>query len=332
MTKKILLLLLTLFVGVFGLSALTIKIGTVAPAGSPWDNILHNMAGKWEQISNGTIQVVIYPGGIAGGESDMIRKMRIGQLQGAALTQLALGRIVPDILALNVPFLVTGEGAFSYLLSKTHAYFTKRFNDAGYQLLAWSSAGWVHFFSTEPISSPAELKKLRLGVPAGDDSLLNAWRNLGFNAVSLPIPDIMTGLQSGMIDAFYAPPSAAVVFQWFKGALHMSSFRVTPVVVGLLIDDRAWKEIPKGLRAKLRATMSEVDSELRKASTNMDRDAIAAMKKHGLIVDPVTAQDQQQWHDLATAGAKLVVGKLFSEKSLQLVESYLKQYQAQKTQ
>ena len=332
MTKKILLLLLTFFVGVFGLSALTIKIGTVAPAGSPWDNILHNMAGRWEQISNGAIKVVIYPGGIAGGESDMIRKMRIGQLQGAALTQLALGRIVPDILALNVPFLVTNDGEFDYLLSKTHDYFTKHFDSAGYQLLAWSSAGWVHFFSTKPISSPAELKKLRLGVPAGDDSLLNAWRNLGFNAISLPIPDIMTGLQSGMIDAFYSPPSAAVVFQWFKGALHMSSFRVTPVVVGLVVDNRAWEQIPQQLRPQLRATMAEVDSELQKASASMDQDAIAAMKQHGLIVDPITPQEQQEWHDLATAGAKMVVGKLFSEESLQLVEEYLKQYHAQKGQ
>ncbi|HUX21220.1 MAG TPA: TRAP transporter substrate-binding protein DctP [Spirochaetia bacterium] len=326
MIKKTALLLTVLFVAVSGMYALTIKIGTVAPAGSPWDDILHTMSGRWEGISGGAIQVVIYPGGIAGGESDMIRKMRIGQLQGAALTQLALGRIVPDILALNIPFLITSDSQFNYLLGKTRGYFEKRFDVAGYKLLAWSSAGWVHFFSTKPISSPSDLRKLRLGVPAGDDALLTAWRSLGFNAISLPIPDIMTGLQSGMIDAFYSPPSAAVVFQWFRGALHMSSFKVTPVIVGLVIDNRAWDSIPKELRPELLRTMQGVESALKTASANMDSAAIAAMTGHGLVVDPVSPADEAQWHDLAAAGAKLVVGKLISKESLGLVEGYLNDY------
>lgn len=328
MTKKIFLLPFLLLLGVLSLSAFTVKIGTVAPTGSPWDDILHSLSGRWEQISHGALKVVIYPGGIAGGESDMIRKMRIGQLQGAALTQLALGRIVPDILALNTPFLITTNGEFNYVLGKTRDYFDKRFDEAGYKLLAWSSAGWVHFFSTHPIGSPDELRKLRLGVPAGNEELLNAWRNLGFNAISLPIPDIMTGLQSGMIDTFYSPPSAAVVFQWFEGALHMSSFRITPVIIGLVIDDRAWDKIPKELRPELLGTMQGVEAALNKASMNMGVEAVAAMKSHGLIVDPTTPSIQRQWHALAAIGAKLVVGKLFSQKSLTLVEDYLKQYHA----
>lgn len=327
MVKKTALLLTALFVGVFSIHALPIKIGTVAPAGSPWVDILHSMSGQWENLSGGGVHVVIYPGGIAGGESDMIRKMRIGQLQGAALTQLALGRIVPDILALNIPFLITSDAQFNYLIGKTRGYFAQRFDTAGYKLLAWASAGWVHFFSTKPISSPSDLKKLRLGVPAGDEELLSAWRSLGFNAISLPIPDILTGLQSGMIDAFYSPPSAAVVFQWFKGALHMSSFRVTPVIVGLVIDNRAWDRIPAELRPELLQTMQGVESSLTIASANMDAQAIAAMTSHGLIIDPESPEDEAQWHDLATAGAKLVVGKLVSKESLSLVEGYLKDFE-----
>lgn len=328
MTKKISLALLILFAGVASLFALTVKIGTVAPAGSPWDGILHSLSGRWEQLSGGSIKVIIYPGGIAGGESDMIRKMRIGQLQGAALTQLALGRIVPDILALNVPFLITSDGQFNYVLDKTRDYFNQRFDEAGYKLLAWSSAGWVHFFSTKPVGNPEELRKLRLGVPAGDDELLTAWRSLGFNAISLPIPDIMAGLQSGLIDAFYAPPSAAAVFQWFKGALHMSAFRVTPVIVGLVIDNRTWEHLPGELRPELLQTMKGVESDLKKASAKMDEDAVAAMKTHGLIIDPVSAAGEEEWQALAAAGSGIVVGKLFSQESLSLVDKYLKEYRA----
>jgi TRAP-type C4-dicarboxylate transport system substrate-binding protein len=130
-----------------------------------------------------------------------------------------------------------------------------------------------------------------------------------------------------MIDAFYSPPSAAVVFQWFKGALHMSSVRVTPVIVGLVIDNRAWDRIPAELRPELLQTMQGVESSLTIASANMDAQAIAAMTSHGLIIDPESPEDEAQWHDLAAAGAKLVVGKLVSKESLSLVEGYLKDFE-----
>ncbi len=326
MRKKIAVLLLLLAGVCFSLYSITIKIGTVAPAGSPWDQILHSLAGQWEKISDGKVHVQIYPGGVAGGESDMIRKMRIGQLQGAALTQLALGRIVPDILAIDVPFLIETDGEFNYVLRKTRPYFDKRFSDEGYRLLTWSSAGWVRFFSTKPIGGPEELKKFRLGVPAGDDELLNTWRNLGFNAISLPIPDIMAGLQSGMIDAFYSPPSAAVVYQWFRGALYMSGFRVVPVIVGLIIDDRVWQRIPKELRPQLLGTMGGIEDALNRVAVNMDQQAIDTMKQHGLIVDPTSAKIESEWRELGAAGETMVVGKLFSTESLALVKRYLKEY------
>lgn len=328
MIKKLGLLLLLVGGIVASASALTLKIGTVAPTDSPWTHILHNLAGQWERLSNGSLTVEIYSGGTAGGESDMIRKMRIGQLQGAALTQLALGRIVPNILALDVPFLITSNGEFDYILAKSRPEFDKEFNKAGYKLLTWSSAGWVRFFSTQEVASPSDLKKLRLGVPAGDDQLLQVWRKLGFDAIPLPIPDIMTGLQSGMINAFYAPPSAAVVYQWFRGALNMSAFRVAPVIIGLVIDNRSWDQIPKPLRKKLVATTNGLESELNKTAENIDQQAISTMKQHGLTIDPITPTIRHQWEKLGAKGADMVVGNLFSHKSLEQVKRYLKEYQS----
>lgn len=328
MTKKTVVFLLMFLAGWFSLSALTIKIGTVAPAGSPWAEILHRLAGEWEQISGGSVAVQIYPGGIAGGESDMIRKMRIGQLQGAALTELGLGRIVPDILALDVPFLMSSNEEFNYVLHKSRESFNRQFDNAGYKLLTWSSAGWVRFFTTKPITGPEDLKSFRLGVPAGDVQLLNTWRNLGFDAIPLPIPDIMTGLQSGMIDAFYAPPSAAVVFEWFRGALYMSAFRVAPVVVGLVINNRSWDEIPQDLRPRFLDTMTGIEATLNRTSESMDNQAISTMKGHGLIVDPFSPTIKRKWKMLGTTGADMVVGKLFSKGSLDRVEQYIQEYQS----
>lgn len=328
MSKKFAACLLLFSCAVLGLSALTIKIGTVAPNDTPWTDILHRLAGQWETLSGGSIQVEIYAGGIAGGESDIIRKMRIGQLQGAALTELALGQIVPDILAIDFPFFISTDGEFNYVLRKSRSYFDQRFEEAGFRLLTWSSAGWARFFATKKIESPSDLKKLRLGVPAGDGQLLNTWRKLGFDAIPLPIPDILTGLQSGMIDAFYAPPDAAVVYQWFRGALNMSALRVAPVVIGLVIDNRTWEKIPADLRPQLEETMKGVQAELDRSSVTIDDQAIATMKQRGLTVNPISPQIEREWQQLGTVGSQMLVGNLVSQQIYDRIKGYLKDYKA----
>ena len=195
--------------------AVTLKIATLAPVGSPWVESLRRLSAEWDRISQGRVNLKIYPGGIAGEEADMIRKMRIGQLAGAALTQLGLGLLDSAILALSTPFLIQEEGELDYVMKRAKPYFESRLADKGYRLFAFSKAGWVHFFGREPLIFPEDLKRLKLGVPAGDAAFVETWRRIGFNVFSLPFGDLLVGLQAGMIDAFYAPPVVAASFQWF---------------------------------------------------------------------------------------------------------------------
>jgi len=310
------------------LCALTLKIGTVAPAGSPWDGVLHRLSGQIERISNGEITTRIYAGGIAGDEPDIIRKMRIGQLQGAALTQLALGQIVPEILALNVPFMIRSDGEFQYVMDKMRPYFAERFRREGYELLTWFGAGWVHFFARGPLTTPDDLRAMRLGVPSGSDEILTEWKALGFNTVSLPISDILTGLQTGSVDAFYAPPSAAAIFQWFLSAAHMSPLKVTPVIVGLLIEERVWNQIPKEMRSQISAAVAEDERGVIQETQKLDPAAIRAMQRSGLTVDPTPPAAVKEWEALGVQGADALIGKLFPRSIYDRVLSYLKEYRA----
>lgn len=317
-----------LVLSVPALSALTIKLGTVAPADSPWDTVLRHIASQWASISNGSVTLQIYAGGTAGGESDMIRLMRLGQLQAAALTQLGLGEIVPDALALNVPFLLSSQKEFEYVLKESEPYFNTQFEKAGFKMLTWAGAGWVHFFATKPISSPEQLKRLRLGVPEGDQKLLEVWKDLGFNAVQLPIPDIMAGLQSGLVDAFYSPPSAAAVFQWFLSAAHMSSVKVTPAIVGLVVDERTWHRIPAALRGPLEKAVQSDQADLERIGTELDAQATTAMVQNGLTVDPVTPAQMKEWEALGREGVNQVIGSLITRSAYTKILGYVAAYRS----
>jgi TRAP-type C4-dicarboxylate transport system substrate-binding protein len=324
--RRTLLLACLLSSGFSSLTALTLKLGTLVPEGSPWVDALRRVAAEWDRLSEGKVILKIYPGGIAGDEADMVRKLRIGQLQGAALTQLGLGLLEPGILAISVPFLIRDEPELDYVLDRSRTYYVQLFEAKGYRLPLLAKGGWVHFFARQPLSTPADLQRLKLAVPEGDAEFVDTWRKLGFNAFSLPISDLLTGLQTGMADALYAPLLAAASFQWFGAARYMPSLTVAPVIGGVLLSARALDEVPQPLRGALLEPFISLEGRLNAQMEGLERDALVAMRRHGLIVVPVPAQAEEQWRQLGAGGAALVIGKTFPvevyERVLALVEQY----------
>ena len=153
-------------------SGLNIKLGCMAPAASPWGIALNKLAARWARISNGQVRLKLYLGGIAGKEGDMLRKMRIGQLHAAAVTALGLGDIAPELMALNLPFLINNEKEYRFVLEKVKAEFEEKIASKGFTVLGWSFAGWVHLFSREPVIYPEDLKGQRLAVQTDDADIL----------------------------------------------------------------------------------------------------------------------------------------------------------------
>ena len=154
-----------------GATALTIKLGSVAPANSPWDLALRGLAADWARISDGEIEVKIFPGGIAGNETDMIRKIRIGQLQAAAMTAIAFNEIYPGLLAIAQPMLVRTDDEMRYVLDELAPFFTEQLEARGFVPLMWAPIGWVKFFAPQPALTADDLRRYKLWVgsasPAG---------------------------------------------------------------------------------------------------------------------------------------------------------------------
>lgn len=305
--------------------ALTVKLGTLAPEGSPWVDSLRRVAAEWERASGGSVQLKIYAGGIAGGEADMIRKLRIGQLQAAALTQLGLSLIEPDILTVSAPFLVRDDRELDRVLAATRPFYAGQFERRGYRLLTLAKAGWVHFFAREAVVIPADLKRLKLAVPDGDDQFVETWRRLGFNAFSLSINDLLTGLQAGLADACYAPLLAAASFQWFGAVRYMPSLAVAPVLGGVLLSDRAAEELPPELLPTLLESFLTLEESLNARMAALESEALVVMRKHGLIVVPVPPAAVVKWQELGSSGSRLMIGKSLSQASYDRIRGVLEE-------
>ncbi|MFQ6115691.1 MAG: TRAP transporter substrate-binding protein DctP, partial [bacterium] len=162
-----------------------IKLATLAPTGSPWHEILKDMGAEWFEASHGRVILRIYPGGVAGDETDMVRKMRIGQLQAAAISNNGLSRITPEVNVLSIPMAVDTWRGLDRVCKAMSPRLEALLEKKGFIVLHWGDAGWVRFFVPTPDPSVEAVQKAKLFVWSGDDRTVEIWKALGFNAVPL---------------------------------------------------------------------------------------------------------------------------------------------------
>ncbi|HEY6867021.1 MAG TPA: TRAP transporter substrate-binding protein DctP, partial [Candidatus Eisenbacteria bacterium] len=206
----------------------TIKLATLVPDGSVWDKILKGMGAEWNQNTQGRVQLRIYPGGVAGDEPDIVRKMRIGQIQAAALTSAGLSAIDPSFKIFSLPMFYDSYDELHAVLAKLEPTLKQRLEARGFVLLNWGHGGWVYFFTKQPVSTVDELKKTKMFVWAGDDAMVQLWKSNGYHPVPLAATDILTGLQTGMIDAYPTTPLLALTLQWYRSTPNMVGIGLAP--------------------------------------------------------------------------------------------------------
>jgi TRAP-type C4-dicarboxylate transport system substrate-binding protein len=306
--------------------ALTFKLGSLAPSGSPWDDGLRQIAAEWNTISGGKVVLKIYPGGVAGDEEDMIRKMRIGQLQAAGLTGIGLCRVYSGILAIQLPLLVRTDEELYHVLDKMKPEFAQGLEKEGFVVLIWTKVGWAHFFSKRPVVSPDDLKQHKLFMYAGDADAVQTWKVAGFRPIPLSPTDIMSSLQSGMTEALTTTPLSAASYQWFGIANNMCGMNWAPLIGGIVVTTTAWNKVPADMRPKLMEVAAKVERTLQKQIDEADAEAIRIMKEHGLTVNAVPPEIEEQWKKLAHDSFGKLAGKSFDASSYEKVKQYLSEF------
>jgi TRAP-type C4-dicarboxylate transport system substrate-binding protein len=306
--------------------ALTIKLGSLAPDGSPWDTALKKLAVEWNRISGGQITLKIFPGGIAGDEPDMVRKIRINQLQAAAISGIGLQQIANDILTLQLPLLIRTDEEFAYVLEKMRPTFDRLLEEKGFTALAWLLAGWATFFAREPVIWPEDLMKQKLQVDDASPEMTQAWKKMGFHVVPLPTTVVMSALQSGMVEAFTLTPLTAAAMQWFALAPNMAGLRWAPMVGGIIVSNRTWQRVPDALKPELLAAIRAVLADLEQESRALEARALEVMKDNGLVVHPLPPAAEEEWRRVVESGFSLIAGKSFSQEVYAEIRSHLAEY------
>jgi len=307
-------------------AAITIKVASLVPEGSPWHRALVKIAAQWRKISDGRVLVKIYPGGVAGDETDTIRKMRINQIQAAMVTGKGLAYIHPDFYVYQLPFVARNDEELDYLFLRLRPELESLLEQKGFTLLAFSKSGWLRFFASKEAETPEQMRKLKLFSLEGHASIDRAMQAMGFQIVPLKANDVFAAMQGGMVEAFAAAPLVAASMQWFALAPNMNSFYWTPLTGALIMTDRAWSMIPSGLHSQLLASAEAIMHDLYTEAMEVEQQAIDIMKENGLVIHPVSEDNLEKWRQIAVSGFSFLIGDTISpeiyEQTMDILEEF----------
>jgi TRAP-type C4-dicarboxylate transport system substrate-binding protein len=291
-----------------------IKLATLAPSGSPWHEILKDMAAEWLKASGGQVKLRIYPGGVAGDEADMVRKIRIGQLQAAAISNGGLSSIATEVMVLTIPMAVTSWQELDRVRKVMAPRLEALLEEKGFVVLNWGDAGWVRFFVPKSDPSVETVQKAKLFVWSGDDRTLGIWKASGFNAIPLSATDILPGLQTGMINAFNTTPIMALASQWFPFTPYMIEMPWAPMIGATVVSTRAWHKIPEDLRPQLKQIAENIGLRLQQEIRRLEEEALAEMKKRGLKIITPTEEQAKEWQIVMESVYPKIRGPIVSEQ------------------
>ena len=281
-----------------GMSRKTVvKLATLAPEGTEWHGMLIEMGQEWKKKSKKSVHLRVYPGGVIGDERDMVRKMRIGQIHAAAITTEGLSEIVPDFSAYYVPLAFQNSEDVMSVTEALLPSLEKQLDEQGFKLLHIGELGWAYWFTSKPIKTPDDLKSMKIFTWAGDFKWERLWEKAGYNPVPLASVDILSGLQTGLINSFSTIPLYALSQQSFGIAKHMLDLKWGVLMAGIVIDNRVWGRISKKYHDDLISVTKSIQNRQKNLNANAEKESIKAMQDYGLQVHSIDENGLRIWKD-----------------------------------
>ena len=304
-----------------------IKLGTLAPQGSTWHQLLMSMAQDVSKTTNGKVELKIYAGGTQGNEGEMIRKMSIGQLHAASITAIGLHEITPEPQAEDVPFMIDSYEEYDYVHEKIRGKLEDAIARRNYQVLHWGEVGFVYLFSTQPYRTPVDFGKGKVFTWNGDPGAEAAWKAAGFHPVVLSSTDLVPSLTSGMINVVAQSPLYAYTTNLYSRARNMLNMHWGFLTGATVVRKDTWEKIPEDLRQKVLEIAEDYGKKTRDDIRKQNEDAIAQMKKRGLnVVQPTSLEE---WQKAAEEANEVVRGKVVPAGIYDEVKKLRDEYRAQ---
>ena len=308
-----------------------LRLGTLAPKNSLYHRQLIEIGESWRAAHGGNAKFVVYPDGSQGGETELARRMRIGQLQGALLSVVGLREIEPSIAALqSMPLLFKSWEEVDYVREKMRPAMEKKFLDKGFVVLAWGDAGWVRFFSKDPAFKPDDYQKMKFFAWGGEADQQEIMKSMGYTPVPLETSDILPSVQTGMINVVPSTPYFALASQVYTMAPNMLEINWAPIVGALVVTKKTWDDMTPETQAAVRAASDKAGAQIRTKARQEVEEAVDAMKKRGLVVNKPNAEQMRAWQELADKLYPRIRGTLVPAETFDEVFRHLKAYRSGK--
>lgn len=309
-----------------------LKIGSLVPKNSLYHRQLMEVGETWKKGQSGSPRFNVFTDGSQGGEAEMVRRMRIGQLQAALLSVVGLREIEPSIAALqNLPLAFRSWEELDYVREKMRPNMEKKFLEKGYVVLAWGDAGWVRFFSKQAAFSPDDFKKMKFFAWGAEAEQQEIMKSLGYTPVPLEPTDILPSIQTGMINVVPSTPYFALASQIYNTAPNMLEINWAPIVGAFVITKKSWDDMSPEVQKILRASSDKAGQVIRNQARKEVEEAVDAMKKRGLQVNKPNEEQLKEWRTLSESLYPRIRGKMVPAETFDEVFAHLKTYRAAKS-
>lgn len=298
-----------------------IKIATLAPRNSPFMRQFIQLDRQMREYTKGAVGFRLYASGMEGDETDVVRKMRVNQLDAAMVTSEGLGLLLPQVNVLGAPGVINTYKQLEAVQTVMLPEFDKSFEQKGFKLIAWGEAGEYRYFSREPITKPADIKTMRPWLWPQSPVMKETWRVIGATPVPLGLPEVYGALQTKMIDLVRSTSVAYVALQWQTTDLSHVTADSNGVLVGAWVMNKpVFDGLAPDVQNKLLELARADNEQTRQRTRKADQAAYAALIKRGLIETPYSPAGKQAFAKVAAEVRDRMKGRAYPAELLQRIQ------------
>lgn len=299
------------------------KVATLAPEGSVWMKRFREFTQEVSDKTNGEAGFKIYSGGVMGDDRSMYRKMQIGQLHGGGFTMTGIGNVVPDFRVMGVPFLFRSYEEVDRVQKGLWPFFQRAFEEKDLVLMAMSEVGFIYTMSTSPITTLEELRKRKSWAPEGDPVSMAYLDTIGVTPTPLSILDVLSSLQTGLIDTVYNAFYGSIVLQWFTKARYISDVPFGYAYGAFLLDRKSYSRLPPEYKAVMESAADKHFGFLLRDTRKSNAEALDVLKKNGVELVNAAPGEYEKLKAFREETVKRLVGKAFSGEIYEAAMKYL---------
>jgi len=293
-----------------------IKIATIAPEGTTWMKLMHELDDRVRADTGNRVGFRFYAGGSQGGDLDVLRKIRTGQIQGAGLTGVGLGEIEPSLRILELPFMFRTVEEVERAHEVLDPIFAQRLEERGFTILGWAEVGFVYLFSQTPVRSVDDLKSMKMWLWEGDPLAQALLQAFGVSPVPLNVTDVLTSLQTGIIDTIYSTPYGCLSLQWFTRLKCMTDVPLTHSMGAVVVSKSAFDQLPPDDQATVHRIAADIFGRLQGATRRENEESADVMVERNVARVAVTPEAIEGFEVIGRRVWEDQVGKLYDRALL----------------